>query len=328
MVFLFLPLCGVFFCGGTSAATTPLRSFERDREGTHQVVLKAHALNLHITPSGGGRVQARLPSEMSESFKEGVWVFSEKHFPSPKKIQNVKKNNPLPRGELRLPGGQKIKILLFSGRVHIQGLSFQKLELSVRNQAHTQIKNTKGDMHLFQGSGEVDVTSHNGSFQFQGQEARLRLKALKGKVRIKTLKGNIQVSQSSGSFEVHSFEAPLVFRKLKGSLSFLAEKGGVYLRGWTGSVTGYSRTGEIRGQVYPGEVSMETHSAPMHLDFPHSRAHVQAESWEGRLQVPKYFYRTKAGGIDRSRGRLRGKKFSGSVTLKSHSGSITVYQSR
>ena len=324
-------LSGVFFCQArASSSSAPLRSFEREDGGIHQIVVKAHALDLRITPSEGGGIQARFGPEISESFKEGVLMFGEKNFPSSKKPRSVKKGNTLPRVQLRLPGGQRIKILLFSGRIVMHRLSFQKLELSVRDKSHTQIKNTKGDMRVFQSSGEVSVTSHRGAFQFQSQDARLKAQSLKGGGRIKTLKGHIQISQSSGSFEVHSFQAPLVFRKLKGTLSFSAEKGGVYLRGWTGSVTGYSRQGEIRGQLDPtgGEVRMETHSAPMHLDFPHSRAHVQAESWEGRLRVPRYFYRTKAGGIDRSRGRLKGTKSSGSVTLKSHSGSITVYQSR
>ena len=75
----------------------------------------------------------------------------------------------------------------------------------------------------------------------------------------------------------------------------------------------------------------ENISKEMHIssepNFPYSRAWLTAETWEGKIFTPIYFHRVKTGGMDRSKGCLRGSKHTGKVSLKSRSGSIKVYQS-
>ena len=155
----------------------------------------------------------------------------------------------------------------------------------------------------------------------------MRLKACSGEMSFTGFKGQLRVDNSRGSLVVRTFQVPMTISKFRGRLHFRQEKGGVYLKGMTGSVDGYSQEGEIRGLIYPKEVNIETKTGKIHLDMPHSRAWVRADTWEGRLWTPSYFNRIRTGGMDRAQGRLRGGKKTGNVSLKSRSGSIKVYQS-
>jgi len=154
------------------------------------------------------------------------------------------------------------------------------------------------------------------------------LQSCEGRIDLSSFKGRVEVSQSGGNLSVRSFKSPVVLKKFTGQVKFQQEKGGVFFRPMIGSVSGFSKEGEIRGVVYPNEVNIETKTGKIHLDLPRSNAWVTAETWEGRIFTPVYFNRIKTGGMDRSQGRLRGsRKRKGNVFIKSHAGSIRIYQS-
>ncbi len=335
-VFVF-GLTGLFssgWAGGAFPSSLEWQNLPSDQELSYFVV-KGKNMNLKITPSpaGQGGEAGSVGSFLKVKKKGGKVLLTEKGFPPSSSFYGENKK-PYPLW-LKLPAGKTVKVILFSGKVDVQKLSFQKLFVSVLNQAHTEIKNTKGVLDIVQNHGDVVLKSHRGKVNLYSQDISLRVEDLKGPGVFKFLRGKMRLLNSSGFFDVRLFQGDLILRKSSSRLHFHGEKGGVYLRGFKGSVTGYLKEGEVRGQItQPHEVRMETGTADMFLDFPGTQAWLQAESWDGKVKTPPYFHRIRTGGVHRSEGRLRGGKTgrknedSGSVILKTRSGSITVYQSR
>ena len=266
--------------------------------------------------------------------QEGEWdveqkgsslVISEEDFPS-KERESSSEQKKL-KMHIQVPGGQAFQIAVVSGQAEINGLQIKNLSISMLGHGTIKTTKTKGDLQIFQGFGQISVKSHIGSLALQAEDSVVNVQSSRGSIELRSLKGQIKVSNSSGELYVRSFKAPTVLKTVSGKLDFLLEKGGLYLQNLTGSIKGYSKEGEVRGVVRPENVDIETGEGRIHLNFPHSMAWVKVESWDGKVRTPVYFRRIKTGGMDRASGRLKGKKYRGNVSLKSRSGSITVYQS-
>ena len=288
--------------------------------------IQAHYAHIRLRQSRDKKKMLKVQYHEDLEFDEedSTLVVSEDNFPDKKKsMKNSKKRSIMTVWAPSLP----LKIAVFGGKVEINKFWKTDLFIFIAGKGTIQVKNTKGNLSVFQSKGDIRIDSHKGDITVQAENSRVRLHSCKGQVKLNSFKGRIEVNKSSGHLSVRSFKSPLVLNKFTGLLEFRHEKAGVYLKPMIGSVSGYSKEGEIRGVIHPNEVNIETKTGRIHLDLPHSQAWVTAETWEGRIFTPVYFNRTKAGGMDRSKGRLRGKKRKGNVSLKSHSGSIRVYQS-
>ena len=255
---------------------------------------------------------------------DATFVISEKSFPNEKqawKIKNTEKKM-MTIWVPKIP----VKVAVFSGRVEVDELKKVKLSVFMPGKGTVQIKNTAGTVQIFQG-GYINIHSYKGELTVQAENSRIHLQSCKGTINLSGFKGRVEVNKSEGRLIVRSFKSPLILNHFTGHLDFRQEKGGVYLKPVIGSVLGYSKQGEIRGAIQPNQVNIETDTGKIHLDFPYSRAWLTAETWEGRIFTPRYFNRVKTGGMERTRGRLKGSKIKGNISLKSHSGSIKVYQS-
>ncbi len=251
-------------------------------------------------------------------------VISEKDFPDEKITWNVSGKAPVMT--IQVPAYLSVEIAVFAGKVAIN--QFRKTNLSVfmPGRGFIHVQNTDGNLNVFQGAGNIKVTSHKGNITVQAENSHVTLESCTGQeMNLNSFKGQMVIGKSKGHLSVRSFRAPLVLNHFTGRLNFQQEKGGIYLKPMIGSVFGYSREGEVRGLIYPNEVNIETDFGKIHLNIPHSKAWVTAETWEGKLFTPVYFNRIKTGGMDRAKGQMRGGKRKGNVSLKSHSGSIKIY---
>ncbi|MDE0119914.1 MAG: hypothetical protein OXM55_07915 [Bdellovibrionales bacterium] len=288
--------------------------------------IQVHQVHIRLLKMKGKKKEIKVQYHKTLSIEEedSTLIVSEKDFPRSEKYkEGLKKKPVMTVWATRLP----VKIGIFEGTVQINQFWKTDLALFVLGKGSINIKNTAGSLHIFQSSGDIGVQSHSGELMIQSEDSRIRLRSCKGQMNISSFKGHLEVNKSNGRLFVQSFKAPLVLKHFTGRLDFRQEKGGVYLKPLVGSVFGYSKEGEVRGVIRANEVDIETQTGRIHLDFPYSRAWVTAETWEGRIFTPLYFNRIKTGGIDRSKGQLRGTKKKGSVSLKSHAGSIRVYQS-
>ena len=227
-----------------------------------------------------------------------------------------------------LPAQQSLRVLAVSGRVEIQNIQSSNLSVSMLSEGSIKVQNTKGNLNIFQGRGIVDLSSYKGDLKLHAENSRISMNNCHGNMEIRSFKGRLNIKKSSGKLFINTFKTPVILGHFDGHLTSRQEKGGLYLKPMTGSIQAYSEEAEIQGQLYPDTVDIETKKGAITLDMPGSRAWLSMESWEGRIKSPPYFYRSRTGGLNRARGRLRGKsKNKGEVTLKSHSGSIRVYQS-
>ena len=270
------------------------------------------------------RVKYKGNLKMEES--NDVFAVSEGSFPNEKNVWklNNKKRSVMVLWVPKLP----IEIALFSGKVEMDKLKQIELSVFMPGRGAIQLKNTDGKINIFQGTGNINIRSHKGDLAIQSEDSRIHLRDCRGKINLSGFKGHVKISKSRGHLIAHSFKSPLIINHFTGRLDFWQEKGGVYLKPMIGSVSGYSGQGEVRGTIHPNVVDLETDKGKIHLDFPYSRAWLTAQTWEGKVAAPRYFNRVKTGGMERVRGRLKGSKNNkGNISLKSHSGSIRVYQS-
>ena len=287
-------------------------------------VQNAH-IKIHPLKSKKKKLKLKYLSSLKTEEKDGVFIISEKKFPSKKTAwESVAKP---PVMEVWVSEGLSFRAVLFQGRVEVKKRAKMDLFISIIGKGSIEIKNTQGSISIFQAEGDIKIESHKGDISIQSENSRVQLKSCKGRVNIHSFKGRLEIGKSSGHFTLKTYKSPLFVNNFTGRLDFQQEKGGVYLKPMIGSVSGYSKEGEIIGRIKPKDVILETKTSRIQLSLPHSRSWVTAETWEGRLFTPSYFNRLKTGGVDRAKGRLRaGKKKIGNVSLKSHSGSIRFYQ--
>ena len=323
---MFLILLIPVFCAGAKTKESVITRKYGVSSDIKNIRIQAHHAHIRLFRSKSKQKEVKVQyfEKLEVDEDDSVLLISEDDFPDVKKAQgNIGKKPVMKVWVPSLP----VEIAVFGGEVRID--KFWKTDLSVfmSGKGSVHIKNTEGNLNIFQKEGDVNVHSHKGNVVIQAENSRVQLQACKGKMRINNFKGRLRVGKSSGHLSVRSFKSPIVLNTFTGSLEFKQEKAGVYLKPMIGSVFGYSKEGEVRGVIHPNEVDIETKTGKIYLDMPHSQAWVTAETWEGKIVTPVYFNRIKTGGMDRAKGRLRGKKRKGSVSLKSHSGSIRVYQS-
>ena len=272
------------------------------------------------------KLKVKYAGELETDEDDNVFIISEESFPDEKEAwKSGNRKNP-PVMTIWVPE-VPIEIALFTGQVKANKLKKVNLSVFMPGKGSVQIENTNGKVRVFQGGGRINVHSYKGDLTVQAEDSHIKLQSCKGKINLIDFKGRVDVQKSSGHLTVESFKSPMIINNFTGRFDFRQERGGVYLKSMVGSVFGYSRQGEVRGVIQANEVNIETDTGKIHLDFPRSRAWLTAETWEGRIFTPRYFNRVKTGGMERSRGRLKGSKKKGNISLKSHSGSIKVYQS-
>ena len=288
--------------------------------------IEAHQAHIRLRKATGKtkqlKIQYKKPLKITQdhftlrAFEEG--------FPKKETAWRALKKNPVMTiWAPKLP----IKIAVFGGKVEVSKFWNTDISISMPGKGAISIQGQQGgNTHISQGAGTINITAHQGNLNIQSEDSAIYLQSCAGHITVNSFKGRLTVNKSRGDLFVRSFIAPLVLNHFTGRLNFRQEKGGVYLKPVIGSITGYSNAGEVRGAVSADKVNIETKTGKIHLDLPHSKAWVNAQTWEGRIATPVYFSRIKTGGMDRSKGQLKGKK-KGNVFLKSQSGSIRVYQS-
>ncbi len=291
-----------------------------------QIQLRSADLTLRKTKKKKSRVltiqyEGSLDSKEEESLFS---VFDRKALSKKTAWLDLKKR---PKMSIWIPSNLLVQVSLFKGEIEVKKFWKTALFISLLGKGSVKTNHTSGNLQIFQGSGKIVVNKHEGDVKIQGENSQINIQSCKGKVEVKIFKGQISVQKSAGKFHIRSFKGSVLLKDLKGELSFLLEKKGIVFKPFRGSITGESKEGNVRGVIYPKNVNISTDRGMIFLDFPKSRAWVTAESWEGRIRTPAYFHRTKTGGMDRSKGQLRGSQKRGKVSLKSRIGSIKVYQS-
>ena len=258
--------------------------------------------------------------------KSTFQVLSEDFFKEKKQeLSNSKKT--APAYTFWIPKNISLKIFAKGGKLELKGLKSPKFHLSVLDKSFIQIHRTQGDLSIFQSSGDLNIEQHKGALQVQTEKVNIQLKKYNGVMDVKSFKGGLNIHNSRGKLAVHSFKSPLIVKNFNGELNFHQERGNTTLQSVRGVLKGYADEGNVRGKITPKKAYIETGKGSVALDLPGSFSWVDLESWEGGIKTPPYFYRTRAGGISRAKGRLKGKKQGGSVSLKSRSGSLRIWQS-
>ena len=314
----------------SSAASLKKKKISLSEE-ISSIKVQAHHAHINLYPLKKAKTKMveikKNSSDVEIEEEDSVLLISEKSFPSKRKAWKVRKKQIINIGVPALP----VKVFLFSGQVQVKGIT-QNLSISLLGDGTVDTKQTRGKLNLFQKQGSLKVSAHNGTMSIQSESAKINLSECQGNMKIRSFKNMVSVAKSKGELFIKTFKSPLNISNFRGSLDFKQKKGGVYLKKVRGLVDGYSEEGEIKGMIYAKKVKVETHTGRIHLDFPASRAWVSAETWDGKISSPIYFYRTKTGGMDRAKGKLKGVKRKnklqqGNIVLKSRSGSIRFYQS-
>ncbi len=269
--------------------------------------------------------QKRWTKPFTYKVEDQMFILSEKKFPSVKNAQQKTQN---PDQILIKAPSLPLQIVLFKGKVKINKFLSKKISLSILNKGSFNISHTKGSLEIFQASGKTFVKSHQGPLTIHGENTSVQIQSCRGKIDLRQFKGSTQIENSTGQLSLHSFKTTSLLKKWTGKLKFYIQKGVLTLQPLTGSLSGFSQAGNIKGTIYPTEVDIETHSGSVVLNVPRSKAWTTIESWEGGIQVPNTFHRSKTGGVNRAKGRLKGSsKKSGKLSIKSRSGFIKIYQS-
>ncbi len=322
---MILPLLFLFICPFAEGETKTLtRKLSPDIQS---IRIEAHQAHIRLRKAVGKTKQLKIEYKNPLKITEDHFTLRvfEEDFPEKETAwRRLKKNPVMTVWAPKLP----VKVAVFGGTVEVSKFWNTDISISMPGKGAIYVKNQKaGNTHISQGAGKIKINAHKGNLTIQAEDSEIHLQSCAGKIKVSGFKGRLTVNKSRGHLFVRSFIAPLIINHFTGRLNFRQEKGGVYLKLAIGSVFGYSKEGEVRGAVYADEVNIETKTGKIHLDLPYSKAWVSAQTWEGRISTPAYFSRIKTGGMDRSKGQLRGRKRTGNVSLKSQSGSIRVYQS-
>ena len=337
-VLLSLGLLGLFVglysphIGGASKTLTAQAKLSADIKS---IRVEAYHAHIHLLPLKEGKkakpkeLKVEHPAHFKIEEQDSTLVVSEEGFPNQALVElGSKKPQKPPKLTVFVPPFDKpLKVTLFSGKISVQNLKKQDLSLIIAHKGSVRVTNSKGRLNIFQQTGNINIVNYQGKIRAQAENSLISIASCKGEMHLSSFKGQMVISRSSGTLFTHSFKAPLTLNHFTGQLRFQQEKGGVYFKPLTGSVTGYSREGEIRGSIKPHKVKIETQRGKINLNMPGSGAWLTAQTWEGKIFTPPYFRRIKTGGMERAKGRLRAsQKKTGSVFLKSHSGSIRVSQ--
>ena len=335
ILFFLIPMC--FFTVGfySEAKTTSVtRTYELSSD-TQWVQVQVQTASVTIVPAkklSTSSKEKTIKIQYEGNFKVSStgehFTISEREFFARDEREQTESDKNQAKLNIWLPDQISLRILTLSDRVEVKNVKFPHLFVSMPSNGLIQLKNTNGDLNIFQESGTVRLSVHKGNAKIQTENSKLSMDNCHGNMEVRSFKGQLSIQKSSGKLYVNTFKTPVTLSHFTGQLISRQEKGGLYLKPMTGSIEATSAEAEIRGQLYPDKVSIETKKGAISLDMPGSRAWLSMESWEGRIKAPPYFYRVRTGGLNRARGRLRGKgKNKGDVALKSHSGSIRVYQS-
>ena len=216
-------------------------------------------------------------------------------------------------------------ILDSADTVSVDSLKKVNLVVSLRK-ARVQVRGSSGVFKISLDEGRLDFNKNKGKAEIHSYLAPLYLSAFNGNVQIRAYSQRVQVDQSQGVFNIQSFSSPLVLSQSQGDLQFRCERSNVQFKKYKGSITGYTKKGKVSGSVTPKKAEIETGSGPIHLYFASSKARVEAQSWEGRVTAPHYFYKDRAGGVYKAYGSIKNRgEVDGRVYLKSHSGKISIF---
>lgn len=292
--------------------------------------------NIKVLPITSKKNELKIKNAHNFTIKEknSVLIISENSFLDQQKKSLLKKN--LVKKKLvkklkviiRVPPSIPVEIAAIGTVISIHKLKKTNLLVSMIQKGTINIKNTKGKLNIFQKKGDINIDSHKGELNIQAEDSDIFLTNHKGKININSLKGSINILKSQGTATLYSFKSPIIFDKFLGFITFKQEKGGVRFKQVNSVISGYSKFGKLRGSMHPNKITLKTKSGDINISFTRVRAWVTAETQEGRIYAPVYFHRIKTGGIDRSKGRLRGVKGQSIVSLKSYSGSIRVFQQK
>ena len=272
-----------------------------------------------------GEVRGFYKGNFSIEVREGSLEISERDFF--KKINQ--KQGAVPTLELFIPHSMRVHVYGRSGHILLNSVRASVNVSQFGKKSKITVRNTKGNLKLFQVDGHTAITSHRGSLDIQAEDVRVKVEDHKGNLSANIFSGTFQVVKSSGSLDWQSYSAVLLVENFRGPITFFTRKAPVNIKSHYGSLKGSSEEGEVYAKAFSPFVKLETKKSNITLDLPKSRVWVTAQSMDGKLRVPFYFYRSYAGGMDRASGRLRGAQFSeGSADLKSGSGTIRVVQSQ
>ena len=220
---------------------------------------------------------------------------------------------------------KKIYIVLDSvDQIEVQGLKKVQVVLSLRK-AQVSVRGSEGEFQVSVDEGQVYFEKNKGKAEVHSYLAPIHIVEHEGPLQVRSYSSSVRIEKSQGVFNVQSFSSPLYFVRVQGDLNFDSEKSNVKFRQYKGSVKGYTNKGGVSGSFTPDRVQIETGSGPIHLYFAGSKARVEAQSWEGRVLAPGYFYKDRAGGVYKAYGSIRGRgEASGYAYLKSRSGKISI----
>ena len=220
---------------------------------------------------------------------------------------------------------QSLFIIMESvGQITVKNLKNTHLHISVKT-GNVAITHSQGSFQVSVDNGQVELTNNKGKLEVHSYLAPIRMAQFDGSVVVRSYSGEVKIETSKGPMDVKSFSSPLSFLNTNGSLRFDGEKSPIKLRNHAGDVQGYSHKGSVTGSFIPSQAKIETGSGDIRLYFKSSKARVEAQSWEGKVLAPKYFYKDRAGGVYKAHGSMRDRgDVPGQVSLKSKTGKISI----
>ena len=220
---------------------------------------------------------------------------------------------------------KKIYIVLDSvDQIEMRGLKKVQVVLSLRK-AQVSVRESEGKFQVSLDEGRIYFEKNKGKAEIHSYLAPIHIVEHEGPLRVRSYSSSVRIEKSQGAFNVQSFSSPLYFVQVQGDLNFDSEKSNVQFKRYKGNVKGYTNKGKVSGSFTPDRVQIETGSGAIHLYFAGSKARVEAQSWEGRVLAPGYFYKDRAGGVYKAYGSIRGRgSAEGYAYLKSRSGKISI----
>lgn len=185
-----------------------------------------------------------------------------------------------------------------------------------------QIVRWKHPVFISARQGQVTSNKSKGVWRIALRNGQFRAYGHRGNVLLQGFSLDTLLKDSKGAFKVSFNEGDLKTRGGNGSLHFTTDRGNANVRQFEGDLNGSLMSGHLIASLKPKDVQVFSDRGDIRFNFRSTSARVLAHSEGGKIFSPRHFLKEYSGKSLTVKGRLRGQKKTGFVSLKTNTGNI------
>ena len=267
------------------------------------ITVKGPAWKMVFTKAPGP-YRFELKGDASYQNEEGNVTIESSRHNSRKDWKTAAEGSKTNQREELIVKGPSAPLNLYMSSGSVQATRWKHPVFVSANQGHITSRKNEGMWRIALKNGQFNAYEHQGNIQLQGFSLDTLLK------------------DSKGSFKVLFNEGQLKTRGGNGNLHFVTDRGNANVRQFKGSMNGTLMSGTLIASLKPENIQVFSDRGDIRFNFTNAGTKVVAHSESGKIYAPRHFFKQYSGKSLTVKGRLRGQKKPGSISLKTNTGNI------